>query len=332
MEILQAGAPDCAPADGLAGLLSPLAEPEFLRHRLGSEPVVVRGRERRFRGLFGWPQLNEVLAAARTDTSRIHLVRSADGVPLGSCAEPVPQLSPRGRPARLRPERLQEVLGAGTTLVIDGIEELHAPLRDLATAVEGSVRSLVQANLYVNLGGAEQGFHTHWDDHDVFILQAEGAKHWDIHPPTEEHPVGVLSTPVPPADGAAGWSGELTDGDVLYLPRGWWHTVKAVEGRPSLHLTLGTRLPSAGDLLRRLLVHLARNHSLVRQDLPRFATADRARGWYEDLREVLAAAVREPGLLEQLAGQADGGAPARPEFSLPYLPDGGSPADPAGRR
>ncbi|MFJ8214484.1 JmjC domain-containing protein [Streptomyces sp. NPDC096033] len=330
MEILQAGAPGHAPADGLAGLLSPLAEPEFLRHRLGSEPVLIRGREGRFRGLFGWPQLNEALTAARTDASRIHLVRSADGVPLASCAEPVPQLSPRGRPARLRPDRLYETLGAGATLVIDGIEELHAPLRTLATALEGTLGSLVQANVYANLGGAAPGFHTHWDDHDVFILQAEGAKHWDVHPPTDDHPVGVLSTPAPPADGAATWSGELTDGDVLYLPRGWWHTVKALEGRPSLHLTLGTRLPSAGDLLRRLLAHLARHHGLVRQDLPRFATAEQAQDWYGRLREVLAEAVREPGLLERLAGQVDGGAPARPEFRLPHLPGGAPAAHPAG--
>ncbi|MFF4104220.1 cupin domain-containing protein [Streptomyces sp. NPDC001903] len=329
METLEAGAERCAPADGLAGLLSPLAETEFLRHRLATAPVVIRGREGRFRDLFGWSQLNEVLAAARTDASRIHLVRSADGVPLASCAEPVPQLSPRGRPARLRPDRLYETLSAGSTLVVDGIEELHAPLRALVTAVEGALRSLVQANLYVNLGGAEQGFHTHWDDHDVFILQVEGAKHWDVHPPTEEYPVGVLSTPPPPAEGAATWSGELTEGDVLYLPRGWWHTVKAVEGRPSAHLTLGTRLPSAGDLLRRLLGHLARSHPLVRQGLPRFTTEEGARDWYEALREVLVTAAREPGLLEELAGQADGGAPVRPRFALPHR----RPAtDPAGSR
>ncbi|WP_189382352.1 cupin domain-containing protein [Streptosporangium nondiastaticum] len=317
MHTLEAGAAHCAPADGLAGLLSPLTEQEFLRDRLGTEPVVIRGREGRFRGLFGWSRLNELLASTRTDASRIHLVRSADGVPLASCAEPVPQLSPRGRPSRLRPERLYETLHAGSTLAIDGVEELHAPLRALVTAVEGSLRSLVQANLYVNLGGAPQGFHTHWDDHDVLVLQAEGAKHWDIHPPTEEHPVGVLSDPPPPAVGAATWSGDLTEGDVLYLPRGWWHTVRAVEGRPSLHLTLGTRLPSAGDLLRRLLVHLARSHPLVRQDLPRFAAADRAQDWYAALREVLVTAAREPGLLEELAERAGGGAPHRPQFTLP---------------
>lgn len=318
METLIAGAEKCAPTDGLAGLLNPLDESEFLRHRLGVEPVVIKGPEGRFSDLFGWPQLNEVLAAARADASRMHLVRSADGVPLTSCAEPVPQLAPRGRPSRIRPDRLYETLSAGSTLVIDGIEELHAPLRALVTGVESALRSLVQANLYVNLGGAEQGFHTHWDDHDVLILQAEGAKHWDIHPPTAEYPVGVLSDPPQPDRGAEFWSGELTEGDVLYLPRGWWHTVKAVGGSPSVHLTLGTRLPSTGDLLRRLLAQLARQHPLVRQDLPRFADTERARDWYEGLRNVLVDAAQEPGLLEKLAAETDAGAPVRPHFTLPH--------------
>ncbi|MEU0342270.1 cupin domain-containing protein [Streptomyces bobili] len=316
MDTFTADAGDCA-AEGLAGLLSPLTESEFLSHRLGVGPFLIRGRERRFTGLFGWPQLNEILAANRADPSRIHLVRSADGIPLASCSEPVPQLSRRGRPSRLRPERLDAALAAGATLVVDGIEELDARLRELVAGVESSLGALVQANLYVNLGGAHQGFHTHWDDHDVLVLQTEGAKRWDIHPPTTDYPVGVLSAPPKPAAGAASWSGELTDGDVLYLPRGWWHTVRAVEGTPSAHLTLGTRLPSAGDLLRRLLVHLVSEHGIVRQDLPRFAAPDRADGWYAALRQVLADAAAEPGLLEKLAAEVDAGAPARPRFTLP---------------
>ncbi|MFD8428547.1 JmjC domain-containing protein [Streptomyces coelicoflavus] len=318
MDTLIAGASNCAAAEGLAGLLSPLTESEFLRDRLGVEPVLIRGRERRFTGLFGWSRLNDILASQRADPARVHLVRAADGMSLASCCEPVPQLARRGRPTRLRPDRLDQELAAGATLVVDGIEELHPPLRDLVEGVESSLGALVQANLYVNLGGAQQGFHTHWDDHDVLVLQTEGTKHWDIHPPTTEHPVGVLSDPPRPAPGAVSWSGELTDGDVLYLPRGWWHTVRAVEGAPSAHLTLGTRLPSAGDLLRRLLVHLVGVHGIVRQDLPRFADADRADGWYTDLRQVLTAAATEPGLLEKLAAELDAGAPVRPRFTLPH--------------
>ncbi|MGX6601631.1 JmjC domain-containing protein [Micromonosporaceae bacterium Da 78-11] len=312
----------CDPATGLSGLLGPLGEKAFLSNHLGIEPLLVRGSGSRFQDVFDWAALNEILAAVRADAARIHLVRAAQGVSLASCVEMVPQLAPRGRPNRLRPDLLQHALDDGATLVVDGAEELHPPLRGLVTEIERSLGTLVQANLYVNLGGAAPGFHTHWDDHDVLVLQVEGAKHWTIHAPTQDFPVGRLSDPTPPAaDTPAYWSGELTQGDVLSLPRGWWHHVEAVPGSPSAHLTLSARLPSAGDLLRRLLTHVATHETAARRDLPRFADPATAERWYEHLRTALVEVVREPGLLEKLAAELDGGAPARPRFGLPNGPD-----------
>ncbi len=307
------------PADGgLAALVAPLDSKDFLRDWLGRRPLLVRGPERRFAGIFGWDDLNRALGSARVDPTRMHLVRAAQGIALANCAEPVPQLAARGRPSRLHPGRLGQALGGGATLAVDGVEELHPPLRRLVGGVEQELGSLVQANLYANLGGAQPGFDTHWDDHDVLVLQVEGAKHWELYPPTEPFPVGVLSDP-PPPDGDPLWSGTLTEGDLLYLPRGWWHTVRAVEG-PSLHLTLSSRLPSAGDLLRKLLARVAVTEPVVRQDLPRFADAPAAERWYAELRESLLRAVREPGLLESLAAALDAGPPARPDFRLPAGP------------
>jgi ribosomal protein L16 Arg81 hydroxylase len=319
MHVATTDAARCRPADGLAGLLEPLDETAFLRDRLGVEPVLIKGPTARFTALFGWDVLNDGLAAQRADPARMHLVRASQGVSLASCAEAVPQLAPRGRPTRLVPERIQAALDAGATLVIDGTEELHAPLRELVAAVERSLRCLVQANLYVNLGGAEPGFHTHWDDHDVVVLQCEGAKHWDVYPPTAAYPVGVLSDPPPPSPADLAWSGLVERGDLLYLPRGWWHTVTAVPGSPSAHLSLSARLPSTGDLLRRLLARLAADEPVLRRDLPRFTDGEH---WYAELRTVLTRAVSEPGLLEKLAADLDCGPPTRPRFDLPH----GAPA------
>ncbi|MDH6125871.1 cupin domain-containing protein [Kitasatospora sp. GP82] len=316
MDILRAGDRAIAADGGLAGLIEPLDSESFLRERLGRKPFVVRGSAGRFGDLLGWEDLNAILGSTRVDLGRMHLAGGAGTRSLLSCAEPVPQLAPRGTPLRLAPDRLQAALAEGATLVVDGIEELHAPLRRLVAAVEKSLRCLVQANLYANLGGARQGFGTHWDDHDVLILQIEGAKHWEIHRPTMDFPVGVISEPPLPEPGTAHWSGELADGDVLYLPRGWWHRVSATD-EVSAHLTVSARLPSAGDLLRRLMTRAAGEYAEIRQDLPRFAGPEDAGRWYAALREVLVKAVDTPGLLEQLAGELDTGAPARPVFALP---------------
>ncbi|MGW9136420.1 JmjC domain-containing protein [Streptomyces sp. NPDC055681] len=302
----------------LGRLLAPLDEDLFLRDHLGRRPLLLTGRPGRFGALFGWPDLNECLAALRVDPSRMHLTRAGKGVPVSSCAEPVPQLAARGKPLRLRPDRVLEALEEGATLVLDGVEELHPRLRSLVGSVEQSLDALVQANLYANLGDAADGFGIHWDDHDVLVVQAAGAKRWEVHAPTQEVPVGVLSSPEPPSGGPPYWTGTLTDGDVLYLPRGWWHRVSPGDG-PSLHLTLGARLPSAGDLLGRLLRHIAAEHAVVRYDLPRHADESTTALFFGELRAVLTKTIGEEGLLERLAEEVCRAAVAeRPVFTLPY--------------
>ncbi|MET9966846.1 cupin domain-containing protein [Streptomyces sp. NPDC006356] len=303
---------------GLGRLIAPLEEDVFLRDHLGRHPLLLTGRPGRFGALFGWPDLNECLAASRVDPARMHLTRATRGVPVTSCAESVPQLAARGRPLRLRPDRVREALQEGATLVVDGVEELHPRLRTLVASVEQSLGTLVQANLYANLGDAAEGFGIHWDDHDVLVIQAAGAKHWEVHAPTQEAPVGVLSAPEPPTGRSPYWTGTLTDGDVLYLPRGWWHRVSPGDG-PSLHLTLGARLPSVGDLLRRLLRHIAAEQPVARYDLPRFADEHTAALFYGELRAMLAKSIDEQGLLERLADEVCRAAVAeRPVFTLPY--------------
>ncbi|MFF7889732.1 JmjC domain-containing protein [Streptomyces sp. NPDC020794] len=303
---------------GLSRLIAPLEEGEFLRDHLGRRPLLLMGRPGRFGALFGWADLNELLAASRVDPARMHLSRALQGVPVTSCAEPLPQLAPRGRPLRLRPDRVREALQEGATLAIDGVEEVNQRLRSLVASVEQSLGALVQANLYANLGGAAEGFGIHWDDHDVLIIQAEGAKHWEVHAPTQEVPVGVLSAPEPPTGRRPYWTGTLTDGDVLYLPRGWWHRVTPGDG-PSLHLTLGARLPSVGDVLSRLLRHMAAEQPAVRYDLPRYADEHTTALFYEELRAVLTKTIREAGLLERLAEEVCRAAVGeRPVFTLPY--------------
>ena len=320
MHALEAVGPEFVPEErpGLGRLIAPLEEDAFLRDHLGRRPLLVTGTPGRFGALFGWSDLNDVLASSRVDPARMHLARAAQGVPVTSCAESVPQLASRGRPLRLRPDRLRDVLQDGATLAVDGVEELHPRLRNLVASVEQSLGTLVQANLYANLGGAAEGFGIHWDDHDVLIVQTAGAKNWEVHAPTQEAPVGVLSAPEPPTGRRPYWTGTLTDGDLLYLPRGWWHRVSPGDG-PSLHLTLGARLPSAGDLLSRLLRHVAAEHPVVRYDLPRHADEHDTALFYDELRTALAKTVEEPGLLERLADEVCRTAVGeRPVFTLPY--------------
>ena len=71
-------------------------------------------------------------------------------------------------------------LRQGASLVLDGIDRIHPPIRAAADDLMRLVHERVQVNLYL-IWGDSHGFNTHWDDHDTFIVQVAGTKHWQVH-------------------------------------------------------------------------------------------------------------------------------------------------------
>ena len=138
----------------------------------------------------------------------------------------------------------------------DSNERVHA----LCRCLEDEFGSTVGANSYLTPGGAAQGFAAHWDDVDVFVLQTEGSKTWQIFAPDADD----LKLPrVSSQDfddealdalyGTLRAEVTLDPGDVLYLPRGFVHRA-ATGAAPSLHVTLSAHRANAWiDLLERLL-------------------------------------------------------------------------------
>ncbi|WSC07830.1 cupin domain-containing protein [Streptomyces scopuliridis] len=53
--------------------------------------------------------------------------------------------------------------------------------------LEHWLRTGVQTNLYASLT-AREGFGVHWDDHDVIVIQIDGAKRWKLYGPTRTAP------------------------------------------------------------------------------------------------------------------------------------------------
>ena len=107
------------------------------------------------------------------------------------------------------------------------------------------LRSYVQVNCYLSYDAS--GFGAHWDDHDVVVIQLAGRKHWEVHEPTE---LGALSAFTPPgATKRSIWSGLLTPGTALFIPRGWPHSVAGLDDEPSVHLTLSNRRMNGIDVL-----------------------------------------------------------------------------------
>ncbi len=151
------------------------------------------------------------------------------------------------RPSRLANHHARAALADGQTIVLNDCHDSLGPWAvrlcvDLATIYS----AFVQGNVYISKGDSP-GFGSHWDDHDVLVLQLDGRKYWEVYGPAEFSPLRPET--LGSASGDFVWSGVLEPGAAMYIPRGWPHRVSGFSDVGSTHLTLSIRRPTAIDLL-----------------------------------------------------------------------------------
>ncbi|MEU6476130.1 cupin domain-containing protein [Streptomyces sp. NPDC047017] len=267
-----------------------------------------------FPSVLTWGDLNTVIGRGRPEPPRLRLHRDGELIPRQRYATAA---TTRRNVVwqRIQPSRLHGQLHDGASLVLDAVDELHQPAERLAQALEGVFRGRVQINVYASWTATE-GFGIHWDDHDVIVVQVEGAKRWRLYGPTRTNPLHRdTEAPDPPADEPIEEI-VLRAGDMLYLPRGWWHAAAATEGR-SLHLTCGLQTTSGADLLGWLSERL-RTSETVRAHLPVFAPPQEQAAYLELLRKDVTDALHDGAIRDFLTAR-DGIEPGRPMPSLPIL-------------
>ena len=175
------------------------------------------------------------------------------------------------------PDRIREHFTEGATLVLQSLHRSHPPLVRYCRELADQLGHPTQCNAYVTPPGS-QGFAPHHDTHDVFVLQVDGCKRWNVYPPVHLLPLAdqsgagrgengrLLAEDVTPLI-----SVELQPGDALYLPRGYVHAAETADDR-SIHLTVGVLVHRWHDVLRDL-VTLAGEDLEFRRALPLPAAA-----------------------------------------------------------
>lgn len=310
--------------ESLARILEPCAPEEFLGSYWGAGFLHVRGRAGRFRRLMPWGRLGETLRRHRLDYPRLRLVRDGKPVPVAGYLRHTTSARQKTSIPRLKHAELARHLREGATLVLDAVDELSEPVEGLAKGLELFFREHVQVNLYAGWQ-TSRGFDLHWDDHDVFILQVAGRKSWSVYGMTRPSPlVNDLEKAERPAH-APLWEGTLEDGDLLYIPRGWWHVAVPL-AEPTLHLTVGVHNRTGLDLLRWLSERM-RASETFRRDLPRLSSPGERAAHSARLREELLAAW-DDSLLERFYEDLDARAEPRARVELPWdaTPDAAPPA------
>ncbi|MGI0488179.1 JmjC domain-containing protein [Pantanalinema rosaneae CENA516] len=238
----------------LKGILAPYSLERFLTQDWAHQAIHIPDATRKkFQTLFSWKDLNYLLNFHRLGDP--HLRFSQDGQAL------------------LQPDRSQwrDCLQQGATLIINSVDELVPSVSELAKAVYHELGYSGQVNLYAS-PAQQQGFDTHFDTHDVLILQIEGDKEWVVFRDTIPDPLVYNSSEHLPPDEPPYLQCRLQPGDVLYIPRGHWHY--AIAGQlPSLHLTLGINCQTGIDWLAWLVSEL-QDDPLWRQNLPLVCQGD----------------------------------------------------------
>jgi hypothetical protein len=113
------------------------------------------------------------------------------------------------------------------------------------------------------------------------------------------------------------WEGLLNQGDLLYMPRGWWHVATPLD-EPTLHLTVGVSRPTGADLLAWFVDRLKTNEH-VRRDLPQLVHPEEQAAHLEQLRQAIIDAWR-PDLMQEYLADLHAKSQPRPHMNLPWSP------------
>jgi len=297
--------------------ISPFVAQQFLREIYGKRPMYIPGEPDRFADLLPWDVVNDILFQQQPDDRRFKVAKDGKAIRLENFVKTNPPLQNRGKVGGHRSLNIFNLIRAlreGATLIIDRVDQMHAPIAALCRTLERELCDIVDAGVYA-AWHQSRGLETHWDDCDVFVVQVSGRKSWRIFGPGRRFPITKdRELPLTPPEDPH-WAGELSSGDLLYIPRGWWHDAVAL-GEPTLHLTLGVRREIGLDFVNYLLTRLG-GYEVARADLPRFASPEEQKQYISTLREAIAALLSEDSLSNYFR-RVDASVPGRMRLSLPW--------------
>ena len=258
--------------DSLADLLAPMDEAEFFDEWHDKKPLHVPAEDpEKFAGVMSWDILTDCLNMTAVWSAR-SLAMVLDKVPQPPeryCRQAVGR---DGQPGwQPDADKVKALLRQGASLVANDLDTLHPGMAAAAKALEEALGGKAQSNLYCSWA-AHQAFDTHYDTHEVFALHAAGEKVWRVYENRVDHPIAHPAFKHVPQEvhhrqkGRAIMEVRLRPGDLLYIPRGYYHDALA-DSEGTLHISFGVTHVIGMDLLSLLLDHAVAD-PLFRQNFP----------------------------------------------------------------
>jgi len=306
----------------LEEILSPVSPATFRAEHLGRQPLHVPAPDGSTKSaLLTWAAFNALLGQTNLwDNDRLQMLhRQVDVPPEQYCRTRPSTHGPVWRPD---PEMVELMLGAGASLLVNDMLTLHAPITRAGAAIGEALGANVGASVFCSFK-ENKVLGTHYDVHDVFAVQTEGEKVWNIYEGRVEDPLdyppGLTHADIEKSRGRRVTTIMMRPGDLLYMPRGVYHDAIAVDA-PSLHVSFTVKALTGRALLT-LIDQIARDHPAFRAWLP---SADRDPEAFgaavAALGPVLADIIASPAFRDEAARQQHRAKPGVPAFALPDRP------------
>ncbi|MEQ8604954.1 MAG: cupin domain-containing protein [Marivibrio sp.] len=309
----------------LADILAPMSEEEFFAEHYDKKPAHIEGGADKFRDVMNFETLNALLNM-RTIWSPDSLMMVMDRTRV-----PAAQFFRRdhdvggGWTETPDPAAVTGLIRQGASLVANGVENMTEGLRQVADAIEEALAATVQANIYYS-GKQRQAFTSHFDTHEVFAMHVAGEKRWRLYETRLPHPIyhpkfmQVSDAQHEAQRGGLYQEVLLKPGDLLYIPRGWYHDALA-SSDASLHLAVGatgTIGIDAIDALREAMI----DDEAFRLNRPRPAEGREAvKRWLADLGDRLKRTAEADAFVDAFLAHQDETRKPRGGFALPTPPE-----------
>lgn len=244
----------------LAQLLHPITPEEFLSDYWEQKPLLVRrGKPDYYRDVLDRRTIDRVITTMHPKFPDVQIINAKQDLTTNDYCFPS---------GLVDVARFYQQFEAGGTILVGHLEERDETMANICRSLEREMSARFQANIYLTPADSK-GFKRHWDGHDVFVLQAEGKKHWRVYdeqvvlPLKGEHfnPNVANTTHEPTMDFV------LEAGDLFYLPRGIMHDAVTDEGH-SLHATVGIFCVSWAELMMETIARAITTHRDFRRSLP----------------------------------------------------------------
>ena len=252
----------------LEAVIDPVSTEAFFSTHFESQRLLVRrNRPDYFEELLTVDNVDRIRTTAQSTREEVAVVNAANKIKTADYVY--------GND-RVKVDQLFRLHEAGSTIILNHLHRRHPPLANLCAALELEFSAPFQTNVYLTPARA-QGFHPHFDTHDVLVLQLAGSKRWQLYgTPVElalkghgdharqDNPGARSSTsgPATRSTSRAAWSHEAISTD-----------------ETSLHVTVGVLSWTWFDFLLEAVERLASSDRHVRAALPpAFARPDCDRG------------------------------------------------------